>query len=246
MARPRSRPLKLSLREAWEIAKQLYRDYGGGAGRESLSTITDNSPTSSTFRYKVLALKSFSVIDERDDDVSLTHIGYGLAAPTDPDEAIRAAADAFLEVPEYREFHDRYAGKLLPDRDKLPNILHRELGLDKDYAEDWASSLLEDLETAKLLTRRGNQLLVLTSPETSQVRTQPHPGPAPTQAPPTTPVAPQTPERPLEGGQSMTISLSEGDATISIPKKITSADVKKLIGVITALGPPEDQAEGTA
>lgn len=237
MARPRTRPLKLTLKEASQVAKQLYEDYGGKASLESLSTITGNTPTSSTFRYKVLALKSFGIIDERDDTVFLTNIGKGLVAPVDPDEAPQAVARAFLEVPEYGEFHGRYAGKLLPDRDKLPNILHRELDIDKDYADEWAAALQEDLETANLVTRRGSQMMVLTAPETTLSQKE-----SPASGRLGQPASRSTENQ--EAGQTLNISLpGGGQAVISVPENVTTEDVGKMVRVIQALGPPENEPE---
>lgn len=209
---------------------------------ESLSTITDNSVTSSTFKYKVSALKSFGLIEQRDDAVSLSTIGYGIAAPTSPAEEAEARATAFLEVPKYRSFHSRYAGKLLPDMDRLPNILHRELDIEKDYAEQWADSLEEDLEAANLLSRRGSQRMVLSEPESEGPAHSPRvPSSAapPTEQPRQPAASAPVPSMPASEGQRIQVKLSEGHGMIIVPETVTGADIEKLKTILDALSPEE-------
>lgn len=236
MARPRLRALKLSLDDACKIAKRIYQDYGGEASLQSLSNITGNSLSSSSFRFKLNNLKLFGILDQSNDHVTLTGVGYGMAAPKSPNEELGAMAEAFLNVPTYREFHERYKGKLFPDRERLPNILHREMGIEKDHANEWADSILADLETANLLDRRGGsgQLMVLQDPATREPWSAGHMRESPTQEAPPPPRVEQLQDQ-TRGGQRLEIGLSAGKGVVILPEQVTSTDIDLLTSLLNAL-----------
>lgn len=237
MARPRLRALKLSLDEACKIARRIYQDYGGEASLQSLSNITGNSLSSSSFRFKLNNLKLFGVVEQSNDHVILTGVGYGIAAPKSPQEELTAMGEAFLNVPAYRDFHERYKGKLFPDRERLPNILHREMGIEKDHADEWANSIFADLEAANLLDRRGGsgQLMVLQDPATREptwnagrMREE-----FPTRE--GTPPPTEQPHDQTHAGQRLEIGLSAGKGVVILPAQVTPKDIDLLTSLLNAI-----------
>lgn len=100
-----------ALDEAIRVAAVIHRNHGSSCDLDQLAAGLESTTTSSTFRSLVASAKTFGLIDRRVKVVSLTELGAAVVDPLTRDEA---KVRAFLEVPLYRQIHDKFAGVLLP------------------------------------------------------------------------------------------------------------------------------------
>lgn len=226
------RPPYASLREATKVTERIYRDGGGRLPKEVLASVLGHTTSSSSFVRKISALQQFGVIETHGDIVSLTPLGYGIAAPKSQDERSNSLLNAFLNVNIFRLLHERYRGKLLPDIKSLENILVREFGVDQKHAADWAKGFFDALETVGLVDRRGSTQMVLSKPQqvtgfrtTTPTERHPLPDERVTEVK-------EEPERQeeamIEGTNEIRLKFDGGTAVIRIPASATDREIEKL------------------
>jgi hypothetical protein len=109
------------LERSVELATVLLRE-GGQAqiDQTQLAVAMDQSATGGTFRGRLSAAKMFGFVDTEQGKVALTQLGL---KATDEQTAAVAKAEAFLNIPLYKEMFDRYQGYALPP----PAALERQM-----------------------------------------------------------------------------------------------------------------------
>jgi hypothetical protein len=149
-------PPFLTLGDASDLALRLYEHGGGSASSDLLSQLAGNSVRSSTFVKKQASLKSYGLVSEQNNTITLTDLGLAIAAPTDPGAAVSALKAAFLRIDVFNRVYERHKGKLLPADEYLGNIVKSEFGIPRDVADLWVRSFKDGARTAGLLLERSD------------------------------------------------------------------------------------------
>lgn len=242
-------PPTLSLDEAAKLITSLYENTGGEKSTfDPLSTLTNNSSSSSVFWRKLTTIRNFGLLElDESKLISLTPLGLRIAAPHDPAERLEALKEAFLKVEIFKSAYDKYKGKILPLDEFLINTFTSYVP--RELAPEWVEKFKSSAETAGLLEKRNGKMQVRESVlvqtpeiekeeppldnkggsteqnETNQRRFEPPPPPAD---------ATRTP-----------IPLGPGKlAYIELPSGWQSKDLKKLLRLLTlALGDDSEESE---
>lgn len=114
----------MPLGDVVELARAVQNTTGAGPCQyDQLAGALRQQPTSSTFRVKISAARTFGLIEvlRGTGTIKLTELGR---AVVDPTQERQARAEAFLAVPLYKALYDAYRGKSLPP---APIALEREL-----------------------------------------------------------------------------------------------------------------------
>lgn len=101
----------VNLDEGVRLVETIRGKGGSSCELDQLAAWLGTTRSSSKFRGWVSAAKMFGLIESRSKQASLTELG---AAVVDPQQREAAKVEAFLEVPLYRQLHDKFAGQLLP------------------------------------------------------------------------------------------------------------------------------------
>jgi hypothetical protein len=247
------RPPYLTLKQAVEIIKRIYDNAGADLSEDSLSGILENSVGSSSFSLKLMALKSFGLVEQekRGALVKLTQLACDIAAPPEP--AIRAMAkkEAFLHIENYSKLHQLWAGRILPTGEFFLNTLRERCKIPSGLTQRWKDSFIESaLEAALLQQRADGKMQVRSEPiiegaETSEAESGEESMNSATandtraraRTEPTPP--PQTLSLDTKN-ERYPIPLLEGKiGAIELPKGWSAADVQKMIRVMQVMLLPD-------
>lgn len=112
------------LATAIKLAAIVHNTYGGGCSADQLAASLKATPSSGAFRLKVSAARLFGILGGSGADVTLTELGGQVLG----EEEAGARADAFLNVPLYRDLYGFFQGRPLPGDEGLEAKI-RELGV---------------------------------------------------------------------------------------------------------------------
>lgn len=147
-------PPAVRLSEAITLVHKVNDRAGGSANYDTFSQITGNTKTSSTFQRKVAALRSYGLIEDRDNAVVLSELGNRITTPRDDRDDADAAKEAMLRIDILKRTFERYRGKLIPEGNFLTNILIQEIKVPREVAQSWADCFRDAIECAKLVFAR--------------------------------------------------------------------------------------------
>jgi hypothetical protein len=100
------------LDDAVVVAKAIYDGGGQSCALHQLAPwMGHDSVSSGAFRLKLATARIFGLVDVTREWLTLTPLGRRIV---DPHTERQARAEAFLHVPLYRDFFERYKGMLLP------------------------------------------------------------------------------------------------------------------------------------
>jgi hypothetical protein len=99
------------LDDAVSVAKAVHAVGGNSCQWEQLAAKLDQSPTSGTFRLRMLGAKTFAVLTYDKGLVTLTPLGSRIC---DSQQEKGARAEAFLAVPLYLKIYDEFKSGSLP------------------------------------------------------------------------------------------------------------------------------------
>ncbi len=102
------------------IAKAVHTVGGPSCTWEQLAAKLDTSPTSGTFRVRMLAAKIFNALTYDKGTVTLTPIGTHIC---DPQQERAARAEAFLAVPLYSKLYETFKAATLPPSSGLETVI---------------------------------------------------------------------------------------------------------------------------
>ena len=241
-----SNPPFLLLIEAFRLTESIWENGGGHCSFDMLSKLTGNSTSSSSFIKKLNALKSYGLLTEADNLITLTDQGRESIAPTSPRVGASARKACFLSLDVHSKLYDRHKGKLLPADEFLRNIIEQDCKIPKDLLDIWISSFKDAAKAAGLLLQRNDGKYQITEDAllSSSPQSQPEP-PLINRPPEESQVYPPsvTPEgpRPLNtdtatGGHTTRIEISgKRYAVFSFPDSLTPRDAQKLKGALSGL-----------
>jgi hypothetical protein len=117
------------------------------------------SKNSGTYLTKVGNLRLFGLVEGPSSSMRVTPLARRILHPEYPQDAVAAKAEAFENVPLFKEVLDRYNGVPLPSKDGLTNYLVSELGLTQDKAAFVYVRLIDSAEQAGLFNPDKTKLL---------------------------------------------------------------------------------------
>ena len=158
-------PPYISLRGALEAIKEFNRRHGKQSSRTFLADILGNTPKSSSFLKKLIALRGYGLIQEKNGDIMLTPLALSIAAPTKPNEEDQAKIGVFFSVFLFKRLHEKLKGGLLPKPDMLANFLKREFLIDHKDADNWVKRFDESLHAVGLVKGKGADFMIIDKSE---------------------------------------------------------------------------------
>jgi hypothetical protein len=139
---------------------------------DELAADLDQERSSGAFRSRMSAGRMFGATEVVRGDISLTELGQQIS---NPDTRANALAEAFLNVPLYKEIHGKFAGSKLPPGPGIEAEMIR-LGVPPKQAQKARQALIRSAETAGYF-RSGRDRLV--RPPASTIGTGHSGAPAP-------------------------------------------------------------------
>ncbi len=247
------KPPYLTLKQAVEIIRRIYDNAGTDLSEDSLSGIFENSVGSSSFTLKLMALKSFGLVEQvkRGTPVRLTQLACNIAAPSEPATRAIAKKEAFLQIENYGKLHQLWAGRILPTGEFFLNTLRERCKIPSDLTQRWKDSFIESALEAALLQQRpdgkmqvrsepiveGAETIEAESGEESMNSAIANDTGARARTSPMQP--PQTPSQDT-GNERYPIHLLEGKiGVVELPKGWSPADVQKMIRVMQVMLLPD-------
>lgn len=143
------------------VAKALHDRAGGKASMAQLASYLDHTDEfSGAFRSKVWGARLFGLVKITSNIVSITPLGEQLAFLKSGLQRDRRLAEAFLNVPLFREVYKRYEGSTLPStREGLKNALNNILGVPPRVAPVALKTLLFSADQAGFRRENPNRLI---------------------------------------------------------------------------------------
>jgi hypothetical protein len=155
----------ISFEEAIRITREVSKVGGSEGSVDALSKVTGNSASSSTFTYKVRALKAFGLLSLQDNIYALTDAGKHIAQPESAEQETQAIVDAFSRQELLNRVWEYYKGKILPQSEYLANYFEKSYGIPASLKKAWAQYFVEAAGFAGLLhEREGGSFQVLLAP----------------------------------------------------------------------------------
>lgn len=96
-----------------DVVLQIHRNAGSSCSVEQLAAFMGQAARGGGFRMKVMAAKTFGLIENPRGQVVLTELGRKMA---DPAQQPAARIEAFLNVGLFRKIYERFKGNVLPPR----------------------------------------------------------------------------------------------------------------------------------
>jgi hypothetical protein len=126
-----------------------------------LAEILENSPNSSTFTNKLIALKNYSVINQNGTFFELTLIGNGIAFAKSTNEKADSIKKAFTSHPVLGAVWEAMHGRNL-EPDYIPNVMVQVGGVQPEKKNKWADYFIEAIKDAKLtkITPDGKEVVL--------------------------------------------------------------------------------------
>ena len=150
-----------NLEIAIEVAKALYDRAGGKASMAQLASYLEHTDEfSGAFRSKVWGAKLFGLVKITSNIISTTPLGEQLASLKSGLQRDRRLAEAFLNVPLFREVYKRYEGSTLPStREGLKNALYNTFGVPPRIVPVALKTLLMSADQAGFRRENPNRLI---------------------------------------------------------------------------------------
>jgi Predicted nucleotide-binding protein containing TIR-like domain len=167
MPRSATRPHPpVSLQEALDVARAISEFNGGKPmNRILLAGALKASPTSSTFRYKIMASYRYGLTEGNynSETIALTEIGTSATRPRDDNERVTAEREALRHVPVFSQLLDHFANSKVPEPQFLKNTLERPpFSIDPAWSEEVANIFENNARAVGYLRNmNGSSYLVL-------------------------------------------------------------------------------------
>lgn len=199
-------PPAVKLSDAVGLVHKVNDMAGGSANYDTFSQITGNTKTSSSFQRKVAALRSYGLIEDRDNAVVLSDLANRITTPRDERDDALACKEAMLRIDVLQRIYERHRGKLLPEETFLNNILIQELKVPREVSRSWVDYFRDAITCAKLaFTRNDGKIQVSDDPFVQSIgpqREEERPG--------ITPPIPVSAPAVQDFGDAMPIPLGKG------------------------------------
>ncbi len=149
------------LESAIQVTKILYDQAGGKTSFAQLASYLGHKDESSgTFIAKIWAAKLLGLVQVQTQTVSTTELGERLTTLQPGLQRDRRLADAFLNVPLFREVYKRFENSTLPStREGLLNVLQSTFGVPSKRAPVALKVLLASAEQANFKRADPNRLI---------------------------------------------------------------------------------------
>jgi hypothetical protein len=160
-------PPWINLKEAVEIISLIYDKGAGSLNEDDLATLLDTTIKSSSFRMRLVALRTFGLIRTESQKIQLTPLALAIVAPSSPDERQEALLKAFTSISLHESLFNRYKGGYLPEDSFLANTIQREYDVQQGHREEWVECFKQSGRGAGILRDEGGKIRVLQTPISS-------------------------------------------------------------------------------
>jgi len=221
----KERAIIVGLVDALRMVEQIHLQGGGvPVPKNTLEHILDSKPKSSFYDRKLAALRSYGLIDTRNDVVTLTPLAEGYAMPVSAEQKSQIALQAFRKISLFDKILNQYDGKSLPNIDQFfYNLIATTYGLPYEEVPKWLKEFVEGARHTGVLVSEGGREIVRLS---SSVGASPAvPAAAPKQGAST-----MTVQEAQTSTEMVNLQILGGQMTMNVPEDIEAEDLKNTIG----------------
>jgi hypothetical protein len=224
LIRRKNRAIALGLAEALRMVEQIHRQGGGGGvPRNSLESIIDSKPTSSLYDRKLAALKSYGLIETREEMVTLSPLGKAYVTPTSPENKKDSALQAFRNIPLFEGLLSRFEGKALPAINQFfLNLVAETYSVPHEEVAKWLREFFDGAKFTGILVSEDGQEVVHVPGSVGA------PSPLPKGGAPAMSTE-QTALAELLDGELVDARILGGKLMVNLPDEISLAVLKKSI-----------------
>jgi len=163
---------RYDLASSIEVARTLQQ-HGGTASQHELATyLAYKSAKNGAFLTRLAAARIFGLVEGSPSTVGLTPRAHTILQPDYPSTEVRARLEAFLSVPLFRAFLERYEGQPLPPQSGMRNALQTQFQVPREQASLALNRMLTSAEQAGLFAAAGNRTKMI-RPTTSSLSPTP-------------------------------------------------------------------------
>lgn len=145
-----------------EVAKAIHEKAGGTCNLAQLAALLGYSGVKNGgFRSRVGAAKMFGLVEQQDEQLSVSDRGRAIVAPISEAEAERAKVQAFLAVDLFKRVFDQFDGGTLPEDVGIRNLLSTQYKVVDDRVAPAAKVMLDSAEQAGFFKASGRTRMVL-------------------------------------------------------------------------------------
>jgi hypothetical protein len=144
----------ISFEDAIKLTREISRVGGFDDLLNAALKVTGNPKTSSSFVYKIIAMKKFGLIVVQGDSYSLTDIGRRIVQSDSPEKETQAIFEAFCSHDILAKAWETYKGKLLPQTEYLATHFESNYPISAERKDSWPPYFIEAAKFAGLLHER--------------------------------------------------------------------------------------------
>lgn len=145
---------KKTLMQALAIAEAIQRENAGQPyARLDLAQALKSSPTSSSFKMLITASGQFGLTKGSyvAESISLTDLGKSIVSTGDKEKRGRGLREAFLSIPVFRQFFEKYDNEKLPKAELIQKTLEKEFGMSSDDVKACYRMIVANAKSLNLL-----------------------------------------------------------------------------------------------
>jgi len=147
-----------TLADSVAAAKAVHDRGGGLATRDQLAAFLDYSSTNNgAYLNRVAAAKLFGLIISEGSQFRFTPRAAAILMPSYPEDAQRALAEAFLDVPLFKAVYEECKGQQLPNEFGLKNLLRLKFSVGQSVVDTAVRTLMSSAEDAGFFATRGSR-----------------------------------------------------------------------------------------
>jgi hypothetical protein len=149
------------LENSLDVARKIHENAGGSCTPDQLAVyLKYKSTTSGTFQTRLSAAKQFGFVRQDGTTISVTDRAMQIISPVMPEDAIRARADAFMEVGLFARVYEKYFGTTIPPKVGMKNLLLTTFGVSIDRVDPAVRVLFDSATQAGFFPQNDQSRLV--------------------------------------------------------------------------------------
>lgn len=155
------------LNDAIDVAKKIGNSFGYHCTRDQLAAaLGHDNVQSGAFQMKLATAKTFGLVEIVKGEIGLTQLGRHII---DPLTADKAKAEAFLQVPLYRQIYENYRGfQLPPDKGLEQDIA--TLGVTQKQVDKARQAFQRSADQAGFFGMGRDRLIMPSLPRTPETK----------------------------------------------------------------------------
>jgi hypothetical protein len=139
----------------------LEQNAGKPVAPEQAASLLGGSSAKGPFAVEIASGMKYGFLERQEGKLQLTELARRILRPTAPDDDVKGYRQAILNAPEISDVYSHYRGENIPDETFFRNTLVDTFHIPESDLPDFKQILIESLDKAKLLEKRGDKTRLL-------------------------------------------------------------------------------------